>query len=864
MLSISALWAHDVEIDGIYYDLDEIKKTAEVTYRGNYDAEYSNEYSGSVAIPETITYNSEIYSVTSIAKTAFTYCSELTEITIPSSVTDIEAIAFLSCYDLTKILVSSNNEKYSSENGVLYNEDKTILIKYPEGKNDKSCTIPNSVTSIVDYAFYNCSVLTSVTIPNSVTSIGDYAFSYCSSLTEIIVSSNNEKFSSDNGVLFNKDKTILIKYPEGNKNSKYTIPNSVTSIGEDAFKNCKGLTTVTIGENVESIGEYAFSYCIGLTSITIPNSVTSIGLGAFYDCSGLIEVTIPNSITSIDFGTFYNCSSLTEITIPNSITSIGSSAFWGCSELTEVTIPNSITSIDFGTFYNCSSLTEITIPNSVSSVGSSAFSGCSGLTDVVIPNSVTSIENNAFYDTGIYNNESNWDNGVLYIDNCLIEAKNDLVNGSYIIIDGTRLIADDAFSGCSVLTSVTIPNSVTSIGDYAFSHCSSLTEIIVSSNNEKFSSDNGVLFNKDKTILIKYPEGKNDKSCTIPNSVTSIVDYAFYNCSGLTSITIPNSIISIGSSAFSGCQNLNTVYNYSLLEIVKGSSDNGYVAYYAEEVINASVIGDLIVDDHGVIIKYIGDANIEEIIIPEYIKGIDEGVFSECSKIKKVISYPTIVPIAYNNSFANYNAYLYVPCDVFEDYDLDYVFGSFKYIKCLAAEEVDAPEKVEIEVDEDNNASVIWPSTDGANSYELVISKDGEVSCTLIFNANGQLASIDFGKRSASVGFQFTVTGLDGASKYKYQMTAIDKKGNEIISYKGVFATNGYEGSLDEEDVPTDVVETLADANITISDGLITCQDTEFTIYNTLGQDVTAYNGSLQPGVYVVSVADDVVKVMMK
>ena len=667
MLSISALWAHDVEIDGIYYDLDEIKKTAEVTYRGNYDAEYSNEYSGSVAIPETITYNSEIYSVTSIAKTAFTYCSELTEITIPSSVTDIEAIAFLSCYDLTKILVSSNNEKYSSENGVLYNEDKTILIKYPEGKNDKSCTIPNSITSI-----------------------------------------------------------------------------------------------------------------------------------------------------------------------------------------------------DFGTFYNCSSLTEITIPNSVSSVGSSAFSGCSGLTDVVIPNSVTSIENNAFYDTGIYNNESNWDNGVLYIDNCLIEAKNDLVNGSYIIIDGTRLIADDAFSGCSVLTSVTIPNSVTSIGDYAFSHCSSLTEIIVSSNNEKFSSDNGVLFNKDKTILIKYPEGKNDKSCTIPNSVTSIVDYAFYNCSGLTSITIPNSIISIGSSAFSGCQNLNTVYNYSLLEIVKGSSDNGYVAYYAEEVINASVIGDLIVDDHGVIIKYIGDANIEEIIIPEYIKGIDEGVFSECSKIKKVISYPTIVPIAYNNSFANYNAYLYVPCDVFEDYDLDYVFGSFKYIKCLAAEEVDAPEKVEIEVDEDNNASVIWPSTDGANSYELVISKDGEVSCTLIFNANGQLASIDFGKRSASVGFQFTVTGLDGASKYKYQMTAIDKKGNEIISYKGVFATNGYEGSLDEEDVPTDVVETLADANITISDGLITCQDTEFTIYNTLGQDVTAYNGSLQPGVYVVSVADDVVKVMMK
>ena len=653
MLSISALWAHDVEIDGIYYNLDETNKTAEVTYRGIYDMEY-NEYSGSVTIPSSVTYNSNIYSVSSIGYTAFSGCSELTEVTIPSSVTYIGEFVFYDCRNLTEILVSSSNEKFSSENGVLFDKDKTILIIYPARKNDKSFTIPNSVTSIGDYAFINCSSLTSVIIPNSVTSIGNSAFWHCTELT----------------------------------------------------------------------------------SVTIPNSVTSIGNSAFWDCSGLTEVIIPTSVTSI-----------------------GGSTFWGCSGLTSVSIPTSVTSI-----------------------GQYAFKDCSGLTSVAIPNSVTSIDYDAFNGTGIYNNESNWDNGVLYIDSCLIKAKNDLVNGSYIVKEGTRLIAS----------------------------------------------------------------------------------YAFSYCSGLTSITIPNSITSIGSSSFTGCQNLKTVYNYSPLEIVKGSSENGYVAYYAEEVMNASVIGDLIVDDHGVIIKYIGDANIEEIIIPEYIKGIDEGVFSECSKIRKVISYPTKVPSAYNNSFANYNAYLYVPCDVFEDYDLDYVFGSFKYIKCIAAEEVESPEKVEIEVDEDNNASVIWPSTEGANSYELVISKDGEVFCTLIFNANGQLTSIDFGKRSSSVGFQFTVTGLDGASKYNYQMTAVDEKGNEITSYKGVFATNGYEGSLDEEDVPTDVIENLADANITVSGGLITCPDAEFAIYNTLGQDVTAYNGSLQPGVYVVSIAEDVVKVMMK
>ena len=758
MLSIVASWAHDVEIDGIYYNLDETNKTAEVTYRGISDMEY-NEYSGSVTIPSSVTYNSNIYSVSSIGFTAFSGCNELTEVTIPSSVTYIGEFVFYDCRNLTEILVSSSNEKFSSENGVLFDKDKTILIIYPARKNDNSFTIPNSVTSIGDYAFTNCSSLTSVIIPNSVTSIGNSAFWHCNELTSV------------------------------------TIPNSVTSIGDYAFTGCIGLISVIIDENVEEIGKNIFSACSSLEEIIVSsnNEKFSSENGALFNKDKTILIKypegkndksfiIPNSVTSIGNSAFSDCSGLTEVIIPTSVTSIGGSTFWVCSGLTEVIIPTSVTSIGEATFWGCSGLTEVIIPNGVTSIGGSAFNGCSGLTSVAIPNSVTSIGSSVFLGTDIYNNESNWDNGVLYIDSCLIKAKNDLVNGSYIIKEGTRFIASDAFSYCS----------------------------------------------------------------------------------GLTSITIPNSITSIGSYSFTGCQNLKTVYNYSPLEIVKGSTDNGEVAYYAEEVMNVSVIGDLIVDDHGVIVRYIGDTNIEEIIIPEYIKGIDEGVFSECSKIRKVISYPTKVPSAYNNSFANYNAYLYVPCDVFEDYDLDYVFGNFKYIKCLAAEEVESPEKVEIEVDEDNNASVIWPSTEGANSYELVISKDGEVFCTLIFNANGQLTSIDFGKRSSSVGFQFTVTGLDGASKYNYQMTAVDEKGNEITSYKGVFATNGYEGSLEEEDVPTDVIENLADANITISEGVIYCPDSDFVIYNTIGQDVTALNGGLQSGIYVVQIGEERVKVMMK
>ena len=176
---------------------------------------------------------------------------------------------------------------------------------------------------------------------------------------------------------------------------------------------------------------------------------------------------------------------------------------------------------------------------------------------------------------------------------------------------------------------------------------------------------------------------------------------------------------------------------------------------------------------------------------------------------------------------------------------------------------MDAPDKVEIDVDNDNNATITWPSTDGAKSYELEITKNGNVFCTLLFNEDGQLTSIDFGNRAASVGFQFTVTGLDSASKYAYSMVAMDKKGNELQSYKGTFTTNGYVPGPGEEDEPSAIIENLADANITVSGGMISA-DKEFSIYNTLGKDVTALNGSLQPGIYVVVLGEDRVKVMVK
>ena len=317
--------ADAVEIDGIYYNLIVKTKQAEVTSN-------PNKYQGEVAIPESVTYEGEKYSVTGIGGSAFYGCSSLTSVNTPNSVTSIGEYAFYYCSSLTS--VSIGNSVTSIGYGAFY-----------ECRSLTSVTIPNSVTSIGSSAFYGCSSLTSVTIPNSVTSIGYNAFQSCSGLTSV------------------------------------TIPNSVTSIRDDAFMNCSGLISVTIPNSVTSIGDNAFRNCSGLTSIDIPNSVTSIGYNAFSGCSGLTSVTIPNSVIGIGGSAFADCSSLTSVSIGNSVISIGNQAFYKCRNLTSVTIPNSVTSIGESAFSECSRLTSVTIGNSVTSIGNSAFAKCAELTD---------------------------------------------------------------------------------------------------------------------------------------------------------------------------------------------------------------------------------------------------------------------------------------------------------------------------------------------------------------------------------------------------------------------------------------------------------------------------------------------------
>ena len=263
-------------------------------------------------------------SVTSIGSEAFRDCTGLISVTIPNSVTTIEREAFYGCTGLTSLTIGS---------GVTSIGDNA----FAACTGLSSVTIGSGVTSIGSGMFQLCIRLTSVTIPNSVTSIGDFAFYNCTSLTSLTVDAANPNYSSMAGVLFNKNQTSLIQYPQG-KTGIYTIPNSVTSIGRRAFRVCTGLTSVTIPGSVTSIGSEAFKDCTGLTSVTIPNSVTTIGGSAFQDCTGLTSVTIGSGVTSIESQAFQGCTGLTSVTIGSGATSIGTSAFLTCPNLLSIYI----------------------------------------------------------------------------------------------------------------------------------------------------------------------------------------------------------------------------------------------------------------------------------------------------------------------------------------------------------------------------------------------------------------------------------------------------------------------------------------------------------------------------------------------
>ena len=328
------------------------------------------------------------------------------------------------------------------------------------------------------------------------------------------------------------------QYEKYYSDDDYSIYESYTyndEIGEYAFHDCSGLTSLTLPAGITSIGSHAFDGCSGLTSLNLPAGITSIGSSAFQGCSGLTSLTLPAGITSIGDFAFSGCSGLTSLTLPAGITSIGDFAFWGCSGLTSLTLPAGIVSIGKGAFLDCSGLTSLTLPDGITSIGDFAFQDCSGLTSLTLPAGITSIGSSAFWGCSglkevrfcINDNLDTYltkGHPYIYVDCGIKYYINDKEITSIEIPSNVTTLGQYVFQECREFTSLTLPSSITEIGEGAFWGCSGLT------------------------------------SLTIPDGVTSISDYAFALCSGLTSLTIPSSVNSLGSYAFQECSSLRSIY----------------------------------------------------------------------------------------------------------------------------------------------------------------------------------------------------------------------------------------------------------------------------------------------------------------
>lgn len=431
----SQLDENNLDDQGIYYTLYQDTLTAMVgggekelsgyntagepifRYKDN-NSQYDGANDGVVLLPEKVSKDNQIYTVTSVCIQAFSNCASLKSITISAAVTDLFAEKSTFVYytealnnnSLTDIIVYDTNPYYSSSDGVLFNKDKTTLLEYPCGNPRKNYIIPDGTVTISQKAFVNCKNLTDISIPASVVDIGNsgddvtYRFSSLTqlkTLNSITVDEDNQFYSCDErGVLFNKDKTTLLVYPRMNSATTYVMPDSVTRVEWYSFDGASNLTELTISPNCVKILPYAFTGCSGLTNIVIPDGVILVSNAAFTNCSSLTSIVLPDSVTSLGGFVFAGCSSLTSIVISDSLTEIYVGTFFGCSSLTSVTIPERVTSIGKNAFTNCSNLISVTFPGNLKSIEEYAFMACSSLTSVTIPESVTSLGNNAFHNCG--------------------------------------------------------------------------------------------------------------------------------------------------------------------------------------------------------------------------------------------------------------------------------------------------------------------------------------------------------------------------------------------------------------------------------------------------------------------------------
>ena len=670
-------------------------------------------------------------NVSSIGNYAFKGCSNLTSITIPSSITTIGYCAFDGCSSLKSVTIgtgvtsigydafgdcsSITSVTWNAKNGSVddispFNDAKTGITSFKFGSSVQSIpaylcdglshltsiTIPTSVTSIGNGAFHGCSGLTSVTISSNVTSIGDGAFYGCSNLTSVTWNAKNPT-NVDTYLFYDARASI----------TSFSFGSSVQSIPAALCYGMRNLTSITIPLSVTSIGYDAFDGCSGITSVTwnAKNFINDNGNNPFYAaCDNITSFKFGSSVQSIPAYLCYGMSNLTSITIPSSVTSIGNDAFDGCSGLKSISFPTSVTSIGEGAFYGCSGLTSITISNYVTDIGDYAFEGCSGLKSVTIGSNLTHLGSMVFDDCdsikSVIWNAKNFvdDNGyspfedsrasitsftfgsnVQSIPAYVCEGMSRLT--SITIPSSVTSIGKYAFYECSSLQAISIPYQVSNIGDCAFRRCSSLASIVVASNNTVYDSRNNcnAIIEKSTNTLIA-----GCKNSIIPANITSVGKYAFYGCTGLSSITFPSDMTGIGDAAFSGCSGLTSISIPSAVSNIGTSAFSSCSGLTSITVSSDNLIYDSRNNCNAIIKTSTNTliAGCKESVIPNSVECIEKHAFSNCQELTSIVFPYSVTRIS---EYAFYNCSgltsLTIPASITSIGE--YAFGSCSGLKTI-------------------------------------------------------------------------------------------------------------------------------------------------------------------------------------
>ena len=831
----SSIYEH-VKIGDLYYNLNGIDNSAEVTYQ-EYGSEENYLYLTTVVIPTSVVYNGNTYTVQNIGIRAFYDCTGLTSVTIPNSVTNIGLVAFWGCSGLTSI------------------------------------EIPNSVTSIGECAFYGCFGLTSVTIPNSVTSIGWSAFYSCSGLTSIeipnsVTSIEGSAFSGCSGL------------------TSVTIPNSVTSIGNYAFRECTGLTSVTIPNSVTSIGDRAFYECSGLTS-----PIYNAHVFAFLPTSYSGAYTISDGIESIAGGAFYNCSSLTSVTIGSSVTSIGNYAFDGCFGLTDVYATCGDLDRVKQLLNNDSRVKYAPLPYTITV---NAING-----SVNVPQNIceelTARPYNGYHfvqwSDGVTDNprtiELTQDTTLeaIFVHNPVIKYIYDASRGSisgdtitptgvasapitfeatakygYHFVQWADGVTDNPRT--IELTQDTTMEAIFAPNKYAISVTCDTTKGSIEGENGEFDYKSELTYRaipnygyhfyrwsdsyyttenprtitllRDTTIEAIYAPNTytiRDGSNYTQGYIYGVGSYEYLSERQLTAIparglyfvqwadgikdnprtielTQDTTMTAIFDYLPEGKCGKDSVLNWTLdtasmaLNITgRGALSDIYTYTYDIESVTIGNEVTLIGQS-----AFYGCNQLKKVIVGSSVKVLEEYAFYDCRAIETITCYSQRPPTVNNSAFSNldYSTIVYVPADYLETYKMHDVWGLYD-VRPLGAKTTEATD-VEVKP-ADNTADVVWPAVEGAATYELVIKdKDGNVICTLIFNANGQLTQIAFGaparnkapQQTQAAGFEFTVTGLEEGTSYDLTMTSKDSEGQTLAEKTVSFTTTGGEQGVED------------------------------------------------------------------